>query len=160
MTPLDRSISQEQASQESDFSGDSQVSDHLAYLEHHNKNIEMKVVEACDEIARMSQKLNQIGNTTEHLRKWCDSLQNQIRMLQAEKMGIDDRPPAPLPGSLSVCLSVCLRGVCHTFLCKRNYRRPTFKCECKFSPRFAIIRNSNYVFRTCGRVQAGPKCNN
>ena len=70
--------------------GESHTSNHLSYLEGHIQRMEEQLEELCEELQR--QKVN-----SDHLRKFCESLQTQIRMMGAEQSAVDSRPRAPLP---------------------------------------------------------------
>lgn len=95
----------------SDQSADSVISekDHLSLLENHNKNVERKLTKICDDVARLT-------SSCDHLKRWCESLQNQLRMVHANNRGpsrsistdgsspvasppssVDNRPPLPTP---------------------------------------------------------------
>ena len=70
----------QESSETSDHSGESAMSDkeHLSLLESHNRHIEKKLSRAVDDIAKLSFMV-------EHLRKFTESLQNQLRMMQSER---------------------------------------------------------------------------
>ena len=70
--------------------GESHTSNHLSYLEGHIQRMEEQLEELCEELQRQKA-------TSDHLRKFCESLQTQIRMMGAEQSALDTRPRAPLP---------------------------------------------------------------
>ncbi len=57
MTPMERSISQEQA-ETSDYSGSSQTSEHLSFLETHNRNTEKTLKETREQLSRVTQDVS------------------------------------------------------------------------------------------------------
>ena len=71
--------------------GESHTSNHLSYLEGHIQRMEEQLEELCEELQRQKA-------STDHLGKFCESLQTQIRIMGAEQSAIDSRPCAPLPG--------------------------------------------------------------
>lgn len=86
---------------DSDVSGESTVSDNLSYLEQHNRNVEDRLSRTVDEVQSVRAEVAKLQTFTEHLRKVCESLQAQIRMMGAGGRtlnGLDTRGPAPIPG--------------------------------------------------------------
>lgn len=88
---------------DSDISGESNASEHLSLLEQHNRNVEDRLARTVDEMHSVRSELARLQTFTEHLRKFCESLQTQIRMMGTRGggkplNGIDARGPAALPG--------------------------------------------------------------
>lgn len=97
---------------DSDVSGESTVSDNLSYLEQHNRNVEDRLTRTVEELQSVRAEMAKLQTFTEHLRKVCESLQAQIRIMGAEGgegtggrplNGIDRRGPALIPPGQPVC---------------------------------------------------------
>ena len=88
---------------DSDVSGESNTSENLSLLEQHNRRVEDKLGRTVDELQSVRVELAKLQAFTEHLRKFCESLQIQIRMIGTVGKpvnGVDNRGPAMLPGEL------------------------------------------------------------
>jgi len=94
MTP--RSISVDHSTGDSsDQSADSHIGDgdHLSLLEVHNKHIEKRMGDISEDVQKLTKDVG-------HLKRFCESLQAQLRMVQAEAMTTEARvPAAPSPSS-------------------------------------------------------------
>ena len=97
MSPSRQAISEH----DSDVSGESTVSEHLSIMAHHSRGVEDKLARVTEEVQSMRGEMAKMQVFTEHLRKFCESLQNQIRMMgtsPSQRGGVDCRAPAVLPG--------------------------------------------------------------
>ena len=94
--------------QDSDMSGESTASEHLSMMESHHRSVEDKLDWAMGELQMVRGEVARLQTVSDHLRKFCESLQTQIRMLGSSDGGgggggqkmvdVDSRGPAPLPG--------------------------------------------------------------
>lgn len=83
---------------DSDVSGESTVSDNLSYLEQHNRNVEDRLAHTVEEVHSVRAEMAKLKTLTEHLRKVCESLQAQIRIMGTGGRtlnGLDTRGSAP-----------------------------------------------------------------
>ena len=67
-------------------------------------SVEDKLSRVTEELQTVRGEMAKLQTFTEHLRKFCESLQTQIRMMGTTECGgrgVDNRGPAPLPGTVS-----------------------------------------------------------
>ena len=92
---------------DSDVSGESTTSEHLSIMTHHSRGVDDKLARVTEELQGLRGEMAKMQVFTEHLRKFCESLQTQIRMMGsgtgATTAAVDCRAPASLPGEMTCC---------------------------------------------------------
>jgi hypothetical protein len=88
---------------DSDVSGESTTSEHFSIMAQHNRGVDDQLGRVMDELQGLRGEMAKMQVFTEHLRKFCESLQTQIRMMgtgggASSGGGLDySRAPASLP---------------------------------------------------------------
>ena len=98
---------------DSDVSGESTTSEHFSIMAQHSHGVDDKLGRVMEELQGLRGEMAKMQVFTEHLRKFCESLQNQIRMTGTGSGGggggmgggVDNRAPAILPGETLEFLS-------------------------------------------------------
>ena len=86
---------------DSDVSGESTASEHLSLMAHHSRGVEDKLARVTDEVEGLRGEMAKMQAFTEHLRKFCESLKNQMRMMGTSPGGVGGGAEFLVPGEPS-----------------------------------------------------------